>query len=101
MPECVRAYLRAAGYSTRAPKDMEPRVREWDRWMRAVDEFYDYGDTDGLGRVYQVHRWTIMPAMPDSPSSVRRAVVREKVLLLALPYELRARAFFSPYESAS
>lgn len=42
-----------------------------------------------------------MPAMPDPPSSTRRAVVREKVLLLALPYELRARAFFSPYESAS
>ncbi len=35
VPECVRAYLRAAGYSTRALEDMEPHVREWDRWMRA------------------------------------------------------------------
>ena len=101
VPECARAYLRGAGYSTRALEDMEPHVREWDRWMRAVGEFYDCGDTDGFRRVYQVHRRTILPAMPDSPSSVRRAVVREKVLLLALPYELRARAFFSPYESAS
>lgn len=63
VPECVRAYLRAAGYSTRALEDMEPHVREWDRWMRAVGEFYDYRDTEGFGRVYQVHRRTIMPAM--------------------------------------
>ena len=61
--ECVRAYLRAVGYSTRALEDMEPHVREWDSWMRAVGEFYDYRDTDGFGRVYQVHRRTIMPAM--------------------------------------
>lgn len=63
VPECVRAYLRGAGYSTRALEDMEPHVREWDSWMRAVGEFYDYRDTDGFGRVYQVHRRTIMPAM--------------------------------------
>ena len=63
VPECARAYLRAAGYSTRALEDMEPHVHEWDSWMRAVGEFYDYRDTDGFGRVYQVHRRTIMPAM--------------------------------------
>jgi hypothetical protein len=63
VPECVRAYLRGTGYSTRALEDMEPHVREWNRWMRAVGEFYDYRDTDGFGRVYQVHRRTIMPAM--------------------------------------
>lgn len=63
VPEYVRAYLRGAGYSTRALEDMEPHVREWDRWMRAVGEFYDYRDTDGFGRVYQVHRRSIMPAM--------------------------------------
>lgn len=63
VPECVREYLRAAGYSTRALGDMESHVREWDSWMRAVGEFYDYRDTDGFGRVYQVHRRTIMPAM--------------------------------------
>ena len=61
--ECVRAYLRGAGYSTRALEDMEPHVREWEHWMRAVGELYDYRDTDGFGRVYQVHRRTIMPAM--------------------------------------
>ena len=54
---------RGAGYSTRALEDMEPHVREWDRWMRAVGEFYDYRDTDGFDRVYQVHRRSIMPAM--------------------------------------
>jgi A118 family predicted phage portal protein len=63
VPECVRSYLREAGYSTRALENMEPHVREWDSWMRAVGEFYDYRDTDGFGRVYQVHRRTIMPAM--------------------------------------
>ncbi|KUH59370.1 hypothetical protein AUL39_03365 [Tractidigestivibacter scatoligenes] len=63
MPEGVRAYLRGAGYSTRALEDMEPHVRKWNSWMRAVGEFYDYRDTDGFGRVYQVHRRTIMPAM--------------------------------------
>lgn len=63
MPEGVRAYLRGAGYSTRALEDMEPHIREWDSWMRAVGEFYDYRDTDGFGRVHQVHRRTIMPAM--------------------------------------
>ncbi|MGI6535094.1 MAG: phage portal protein [Eggerthellaceae bacterium] len=63
VPECVRAYLRGAGFSTRVLEDMEPRVREWDSWMRAIGEFYDYRDTDGFGRVYQVHRRTIMPAM--------------------------------------
>lgn len=46
-----------------AVEDMEPHAREWDRWMRAVDEFYDYRGTDGFGRVYQVHRRSIMPAM--------------------------------------
>ncbi len=63
VPECVRAYLRGAGYSTRALEDMEPHIREWDSWMRAEGEFYDYRDTDGFGRSYQVHRRTIMPAM--------------------------------------
>lgn len=63
VPEGVRAYLRGCGYSTRALADMEPHIREWDSWMRAVGEFYDYRDTDGFGRLYQVHRRSIMPAM--------------------------------------
>lgn len=63
VPERARGYMRAQGFSTRALEDMEPHVREWDSWMRAVGEFYDYRDTDGFGRVYQVHRRTIMPAM--------------------------------------
>jgi A118 family predicted phage portal protein len=63
VPEGVRGYLRAQGYSTWALEDMEPHIRDWDGWMRAVGEFYDYRDTDGFGRVYEVHRRSIMPAM--------------------------------------
>lgn len=47
--ECVRAYLRGTGYSTRALENMEPHVHEWDRWMRAVGELYDYRGTTGSG----------------------------------------------------
>ena len=43
VPECVKAYLRTAGCSTRALEDMEPHVREWDSWMRAVGEFCNRG----------------------------------------------------------
>lgn len=44
-------------------EDMEPHIRAWDRWMRALGDFYDYRDTDGVGRVYEVHRRSIHPAM--------------------------------------
>ena len=42
---------------------MEPHIRAWDGWMRALGDFYDYRDTDGVGRVYEVHRRSIHPAM--------------------------------------
>lgn len=42
---------------------MEGRILGWDRWMRAVGDFYDYHDVDGFGRMYEVHRRSIMPAM--------------------------------------
>ena len=62
VPEGVRAYLRALGF--RLPlEEMEPHLLAWERWMRAEGDFYDYRDTDGFGRVYQVHRRSIMPAM--------------------------------------
>ncbi|WP_417118860.1 hypothetical protein [Olsenella phocaeensis] len=62
LPEHVRGYLRGLGY--RLPlEDMEPHIQSWDMWMRAQGSFYDYRDTDGFGRVYQVHRRSIMPAM--------------------------------------
>ena len=63
VPERTRASVRTAGYSTRALDDMEPHVCEWDRWMRTVGEFCDYRNTDGFGRVRQMHRRTIMPAI--------------------------------------
>ncbi|EHF02188.1 hypothetical protein HMPREF1008_00894 [Olsenella sp. oral taxon 809 str. F0356] len=62
VPEHVREYLRGLGY--RLPlEDMEGHIQGWDMWMRAQGAFYDYRDTDGFGRVYQVHRRSIMPAM--------------------------------------
>lgn len=44
-------------------EDMEPHILTWDTWMCSRGDFYDYRDTDGFGRVYEVHRRSIMPAM--------------------------------------
>ena len=62
VPEHVRAWLRSLGFSLPL-EDMEPHIRAWDSWMRALGDFYDYRDTDGVGRVYEVHRRSIHPAM--------------------------------------
>ena len=62
VPEHVRVWLRGLGFSLPL-EDMEPHIRAWDRWMRALGDFYDYRDTDGVGRVYEVHRRSIHPAM--------------------------------------
>lgn len=62
VPEHVRAWLRGLGFSLPL-EDIEPHIRAWDRWMRALGDFYDYRDTDGVGRVYEVHRRSIHPAM--------------------------------------
>ena len=62
VPEHVRAWLRGLGF-TLPLEDMEPHIRAWDRWMRALGDFYDYRDTDGVGRFYEVHRRSIHPAM--------------------------------------
>lgn len=62
VPGHVRAYLRAMGFRL-SLEEMEAHIAGWDRWMRAEAEFYDYRDTDGFGRVYEVHRRSIMPAM--------------------------------------
>lgn len=62
VPEHVRAFLRGLGFSLPL-EDMEPHIRAWDRWMRSLGDFYDYRDTDGVGRVYEVHRRSIHPAM--------------------------------------
>ena len=62
IPQHVREYLKRMGY--RLPlEDMEGHISEWDHWMRAQGSFYDYRDVDGFGRVYEVHRRSIMPAM--------------------------------------
>ena len=62
VPEHVKDYLRRLGFVLPLD-DMEPWIRSWDDWMGARGEFYDYRDEDGLGRVYEVHRRSIHPAM--------------------------------------
>lgn len=61
-PEHIRAWLRGLGFSLPL-EDMEPHIRAWDQWMRALGDFYSYKDTDGVGWVYEVHRHSIHPAM--------------------------------------
>ena len=62
VPEHVKDYLRRLGFVLPLD-DMEPWIRSWDDWMGARGDFYDYRDKDGLGRVYEVHRRSIHPAM--------------------------------------
>ena len=62
MPEHVREHLRSLGLVLPLGA-MEPYIRNWHAWMLASGEFYDYRDTDGFGRVYEVHRRFIHPAM--------------------------------------
>ena len=62
VPEHVKDYLRKLGFVLPLD-DMEPWIRSWDDWMSARGEFYDYRDKDGMGRVYEVHRSSIYPAM--------------------------------------
>ena len=62
VPEHVKDYLKRLGFVLPLD-DMEPWIRSWDDWMGARGDFYDYRDTDGLGRVYEVHRRSIHPAM--------------------------------------
>lgn len=62
VPECVREYLRGLGFLLPL-ENMEGYIREWHQWMSAVGSFYSYKDVDGFGRVYEVHRRSIHPAM--------------------------------------
>ena len=62
VPEHVREYLRGLGFVLPL-ESMEPHIRAWHEWMQASGSFYDYKDTDGVGRLYEVHRRSIHPAM--------------------------------------
>ena len=62
VPECIREYLRGLGFLLPL-ENMEGYIREWHQWMSAVGSFYSYKDVDGFGRVYEVHRRSIHPAM--------------------------------------
>ena len=62
VPEHVKEWLRSFRFALPL-EDMEPPIRAWDRRMRALGDFYDYRDTDRVGRVYEVHRRSIRPAM--------------------------------------
>lgn len=53
MPEHVREYLRSMGYVLPL-EAMEGFIRVWHEWMQASGSFYDYRDSDGFGRVYEV-----------------------------------------------
>lgn len=62
VPEHVREYLRGLGFVLPL-ESMEPHIRAWHEWMQASGSFYDHKDTDGVGRLYEVHRRSIHPAM--------------------------------------
>ena len=62
VPEHVREYLRSLGFHLPL-ESMEGHICEWYEWMQALGTFYNYRDADGFGRVYEVHRRSIRPAM--------------------------------------
>ena len=62
VPECIREYLGALGFVL-PTEAMEGYIRSWHEWMQSTGDFYDYRDTDGFGRLYEVHRRSIHPAM--------------------------------------
>ena len=62
VPEHVRECLRGMGFQLPL-EPMESHIRAWHEWMQACGSFYDYRDSDGFGRVYEVHRRSIHPAM--------------------------------------
>ena len=62
VPGFVREWLEGLGYALPlAP--MEGHIAAWWRWMRSLGDFYDYRDVDGVGRLYEVHRRSLHPAM--------------------------------------
>ena len=61
-PEHVREYLRLLGFALPI-EPMEGYIRSWHNWMEASRSFYNYRDTDGFGRIYEVHRRSIHSAM--------------------------------------
>ena len=62
VPEHVREYLRSLGFMLPL-EAMEAYIRDWHDWLSVVGEFFNYHDTDGFGRIYEVHRRSIHPAM--------------------------------------
>ena len=62
VPEHVRDYLVKLGFHLPI-EAMEGHIRAWHGWMGATGDFYDYRDADGFGRIYEVHRRSIHPAM--------------------------------------
>ena len=62
VPEHVREYLTLLGFHLPV-ESMEGYIRAWHEWMEADGSFYNYRDADGFGRIYEVHRRSIHPAM--------------------------------------
>jgi hypothetical protein len=44
---------------------IEGHIRVRHEWMEASDPFYDYRDTGGFRRIYEVHRRSIYSAMRE------------------------------------
>ena len=63
VPSHVREYLKDRGFLSLPLEAMDEWIASWDAWMASRGDFYDYKDTDGLGRQYEVHRRSIKPAM--------------------------------------
>lgn len=62
VPEHVQEYLRTLEFVL-SLEAMEPYIQSWHEWMKTSESFYDYKDTDGIGRLYEVHRRSIHPTM--------------------------------------
>ena len=62
VPGFVREWLEGLGYAPPVGA-MEGHIAQWWRWMRSLGDFYDYRDVDGVGRLYEVHRRSLHPAM--------------------------------------
>ena len=70
VPSHVREYLKDRGFLSLPLEAMDEWIASWDAWMASRGDFYDYKDTDGLGRQYEVHRRSIKPAMRVSPTLI-------------------------------
>ena len=63
VPSHVRECLKDRGFLSLPLEAMDEWIASWDAWMASRGDFHDYRYTDGFGRVFEVHRRSIKPAM--------------------------------------